>query len=96
MKILDLFGKKDASEELGKTLPYRITTEFTPFKLFANRKNSVLLMMRLKNMTTEPVLSSIVVEMPKGLSFDETGISNAKEIRIGTLAPNEERSRRSK
>ena len=56
MKILDLFGKKDASSEMGKTLPYRIVTEFTPYKLYANRKSSVLLMMKLKNLTNEPVL----------------------------------------
>lgn len=94
MKILDLFGKKDASAEIGKTLPYRIVAEFTPYRLFANRKSSVLLMMKLKNLTTEPVLGSIVVEVPKRLSFDETGLTSAKELRLGTLAPGEEKESR--
>lgn len=91
MKILDLFGKKDSSGELSRTLPYRIMSEFVPYRLYANRKSSVLLLLRLKNLTAEPVLSSLVVELPKGLSLDETGISTAKELRLGTLAPGDEK-----
>lgn len=94
MKILDLFGKKDAAQEVGRTLPYRVTSEFVPYRLYANRKGSSLLLMRLKNLTNEPVLSSIVVEVPKGLSLDETGLSAAKELRLGTLAPGEEKEAR--
>lgn len=91
MKILDLFGKKDSATEIGRTLPYRVSSEFIPYKLYANRKGSTLLDMRLKNLTNESVLSSIVVEVPKGLSLDETGLSAAKELRIGMLAPGEEK-----
>ncbi len=91
MKILDLFGKKDAATEVGRTLPYQIASEFIPYRLYANRKSSSMLLMKLKNLTTEPVLSSVVVQVPKGLSLDETGLSGAKELRVGTLAPSEER-----
>jgi hypothetical protein len=94
MKILDLFGKKDSASEIGRTLPYRVASEFVPYKLYANRKSSTLLMMRLKNLTNEAVLSSIVVEVPKGLSVDEVGLSAAKEVRIGTLGPGEEKDTR--
>jgi hypothetical protein len=94
MKILDLFGKKDSASEIGRTLPYRVASEFVPYKLYANRKSSTLLMMRLKNLTNEAVLSSIVVEVPKGLSVDEVGLSSAKEVRIGTLGPGEEKDTR--
>src|SRR5271157_4845776 len=94
MKILDLFGKKDSSSELNKTLPYRIVAEFTPYKLYANRRNSVLLMLNVKNLTNEPVLGSVVVELPKMLSLDDVGMSTAKELRLGTLAPGEEKESR--
>ena len=94
MKILDLFGKKDAAQEVGRTLPFRVTSEFIPYRLYANRKSSSLLLMRLKNLTNKPVLSSLVVEVPKGLSLDSTGLSAAKELRIGTLAPGEEKETR--
>ncbi len=91
MKILDLFGKKDAAAEVGRNLPYQISYEFIPFRLYANRKGSSMLLMRLKNLTTEPVLSSVVVQVPKGISLDDTGLSGAKELRVGTLAPGEEK-----
>ena len=94
MKILDLFGKKDAATEVGRALPYRVSTEFVPYRLYANRKGSALLLMRLKNLTSEPVMSSIVVQVPKGLSLDDTGLSAAKEVRLGTLAPGEEKESR--
>ena len=91
MKILDLFGKKEAAQEVGRALPYRVTSELVPYRLYANRKGSSLLLIRLKNLTNEPVMSSIVVEVPKGLSLDSTGLSGAKELRMGTLAPGEEK-----
>lgn len=94
MKILDLFGKKDVTQEVGRSLPYRIYAEFVPFKLYANRKSSALLLLKLKNLTTEPVLGSVVVSVPKGLSLDETGLSAEKELRLGTLAPGEEKEAR--
>ncbi len=94
MKILDLFGKKDSAQELGRTLPYRIASEFIPYRLYANRKGSALMLLKLKNLTAEPVLSSIVVEVPKGLSLDTTGLSAAKELRLGMLAPGEEKEAR--
>jgi uncharacterized membrane protein len=91
MKMFSLFGKKDVSEELSKQAPYRIMTELVPYKLYANRKSSVMMLIKIKNMTSEPLLSSVVIELPKGISFDEMGLANSKEIRIGELAPNEEK-----
>ena len=91
MKILDLFGKKDAAAEVGRALPYQISSEFIPYRLYANRKGSSLLLMRLKNLTNESVLSSLVIQVPKGLSLDSTGLSGAKELRAGTLAAGEEK-----
>ncbi|MEM3781479.1 MAG: hypothetical protein QXT43_00755 [Candidatus Micrarchaeaceae archaeon] len=91
VKILNLFGKKNAAEELTKSVPYRISTEFVPYRLYANQKNSLRMFVSVKNLTAEPTLSSVVVEVPKGLSLDETGISKAKELRLGILPPNEER-----
>ncbi len=94
MKILDLFGKKDVTQEVGKTLPYRVYAEFIPFKLYANRKSSSMLLLKVKNLTTEPVLGSVVVSVPKGISLDETGLSAEKELKLGTLSANEEKEAR--
>jgi len=89
MGIFDLFGKKDVATDLGKQLPFNINTEFVPYKLKANMRGSSTLIINLKNMTQEPVMSSVVVEVPDRVSLDTTGIAKQKEVRIGTLAPNE-------
>jgi len=90
VKILNLFGKKEVSDEITKRMPYLIITEFVPYKLHANKRSTATLMLRLKNMSSEPLLTSAVIEVPKQISLDETGITKTKEVRLGELAPNEE------
>lgn len=89
MGIFDLFGKKDVNEDLQRQLPYSIKTEFVPYRLRANVRGSSSLMLSLKNMTNQPVISSVVIEVPDRLSLDETGLVKQKEVRLGTLAPSE-------
>ena len=89
MGIFDLFGKKDVGTDLRKQLPYNITTQFVPYKLKANSRGSTTLVVNLKNMTESPVTSSVVVEVPERISLDSTGMSKEKEVRLGTLGPNE-------
>ncbi len=91
VKLFGLFGKKDATEAITKEAPYRIISEFVPYRLYANRKNSVRMFIKVKNLTNEPTLTSVIVEVPKGLSLDETGIEKEKELRLGMLAPGEEK-----
>lgn len=91
MGIFDLFGKKDVKENLGMKAPYSISTSFTPFHVQANVRSRAALTMRIKNMTSEAVMGSVVVEVPDRLSLDETGFSKQKEVRFGTLGANEEK-----
>ncbi len=92
MGILDIFGKKDASTDLGKKVPFMIRTEFTPYHLKSKERGTVSLNIGVKNITGEPVLGSVVVELPKQLSFDSVGASKQREARLGTMADNEEKS----
>ncbi|MFH1447267.1 MAG: hypothetical protein ABIG39_00230 [Candidatus Micrarchaeota archaeon] len=91
MGILDLFGKKDVSSDLTKKIPYLIKYRFSPYRLLANQNNSVRLFLDIKNATGEPLMTSVVVKVPKGLGFDQTCLSQAREIRMGNLAPKEEK-----
>ncbi|MEM0200976.1 MAG: hypothetical protein QXD23_01060 [Candidatus Micrarchaeaceae archaeon] len=91
MGLFDLFGKKDVSQDVTKTLPFMLVTEFVPYKIKSREKNNCSLNIKIKNLTKEPVLSSIVIEVPKQLSFDAMGISKQKEVKIGNLGPNEEK-----
>ncbi|MDE1822823.1 MAG: hypothetical protein KGH69_02950 [Candidatus Micrarchaeota archaeon] len=91
MGFFDLFGKKDVSKDLGRQMPYAIKTELVPYKMKANVRSSSSLRISLKNQTGEPVVSSVVVEVPERISLDETGFTKQKEVRLGTLAPDEEK-----
>ena len=91
MGILDLFGKKDVSDELTKKIPYAMKARFNPYRLVANKSNSVMLIASIKNLSKEPLMTSIVVRVPKGLGFDSTVLGTVREIRIGYLAPKEEK-----
>ncbi|MGI0141581.1 MAG: hypothetical protein ACREBF_02950 [Candidatus Micrarchaeales archaeon] len=94
MKFPNLFGKKDVTGEVTKPSPFRILTEFVPYKIYANRKSSVTLSVKLKNLTTEPLMSSVVVKLPKQLSFDQMGLNQEKEVRLGDLGTNDEKEAR--
>lgn len=91
MGIFDLFGKKDVKSDLEKQLPYSIRTEFTPYRIRANVRGSSALKINIRNQTKEPVMGSVVIEVPGRLSLDETGFTKQKELRLGTMAPNEEK-----
>ncbi len=91
MGLFDRFGKKDVSTDLEKELPYSMRTEFVPYKLKANGRGSSSLIVDIRNLTKEPVMSSVVVEVPQRLSLDDVGMAREKEVRLGTLAPNEEK-----
>ena len=91
MAIFNLFGKKDAGSELTKSSPYRLFTEWVPYRLYANRNNTCTLNVKIKNLTKEILLTSMVVELPQPLAFDQTGISKQREVRVGEMAPAEEK-----
>lgn len=89
--IFNIFGKRDVSTDLTKSSPYRLSTEMVPYKLYANKSSTASLMVRIKNMTNEILLTSVVAELPNQLGFDEVGVSKQREIRIGEIAPYEEK-----
>ena len=91
MAFLDFFGKKNVGEDLIKKVPFGLKLRLHPYRLAANKAESVVLYVNLKNLKEEVLLTSIVVEVPKNLGFDQTGISKIREIRIGEIKPKEER-----
>lgn len=83
MGIFDLFGSKAVPLDQMFT----ITSEFHPFKLTANRPDSVDLEIKLKNNMDKEVLTSIVVQVPKPLGLDKSGFMQQREVRLGTIQP---------
>jgi hypothetical protein len=94
MGIFNLFGKKDSAAELTKASPFKLSTEWVPYKLYASRKSSCMLIVKLKNMTNETLLTSVVAELPKQLGFESMGLSKERELRVGDIAPEEEKELR--
>ena len=92
MGLFDLFGKKDVNAGLSKQVPYMLKTEFVPYRLKSKERSSSVLSIGLKNMTGEPVMGSVVVEVPKQLSFDSMGTSKQREVKFGTIGKDEERA----
>ncbi|MCL4373477.1 MAG: hypothetical protein M1360_01985 [Candidatus Marsarchaeota archaeon] len=91
MKIFNIFGKKDAASDLTAMLPYKLSVEMVPYRIYANRNSSATMMVRLQNNTGEILLTSLVAELPQQLGFDELGVSKQKEVRVGEIAPHEEK-----
>ena len=92
MGLFDMFGKKDVSDELTKKVPYALKIAFHPFRLSANRNDSVTMRIQLTNISKEPLLTSVIVKIPKKLGLDQTGLSQVREIRLGELPPGEEKT----
>ncbi|MEM4390216.1 MAG: hypothetical protein QXG98_06200 [Candidatus Micrarchaeia archaeon] len=90
MGIFDIFRKKDVGEGPAKGVPFSLRARFSPIRM--SLKDGVVdLHITLKNLMGENVMTSVVVEVPKGLGFDATGLSNTREIRLGYLREKEER-----
>ncbi|MBI5159320.1 hypothetical protein HY992_04325 [Candidatus Micrarchaeota archaeon] len=91
MGLLDMFGKKDVSDELGKT-PYSVKARFNPIRLAVKKGERVDLYIDVKNLRSEQLMTSLVLKVPKQLGFDATGINDTREMRLGFLKPGEDRS----
>ncbi len=91
LALFNIFGKRDVSKELGKRYPFLLSTEWVPYKLYAGKKSASTLFVRLKNLTGEVLLTSLVIELPNKISFDDMGLAKERELRIGELGSGEEK-----
>jgi len=91
MGFLDnIFGKKEEPARAG--LPFNITTSLRPVRLAARKESSLELLVTVKNVSDQPFMCSISLEVPKALGFENLGIAKTKEIRMGELAPQKEKT----
>jgi uncharacterized membrane protein len=91
MGILNIFGKKDSAKEITKGPPYSVSTELVPYKLYAKKNSSASLSIKLRNLTKDVLLTSVVVESPGKIGFDEMLVSKQRELRIGDMQPGEDK-----
>lgn len=91
MGIFDIFGKKDAAADITKGSPFLISTELVPYRLYSRRNSSATLLVRVRNVTKDILLTSVVAELPNRLGFDEMVLSRQREQRVGEMQPNDEK-----
>ncbi len=89
MGIFNMFGKKDSASDITNGPPYSVATELVPYKLYAKKNSSATLVVKVKNLTKDVLLTSIVAEVPGHLGFDEMMISKQRELRVGEMQPGE-------
>lgn len=91
MGIFNIFGKKDAASDITRGPPFGLSTELVPYRLYAKKSSSATLMIKVKNLTKEMLLTSVVAEVPSQLGFDEMMMAKQRELRLGELQPSEEK-----
>jgi len=82
-----LFGKKPVT---GPFI-FDLRCSFHPIRLPARKKDNIVLEVLVRNNSDQELLTSIVVIAPKELGFDQLGLQQEHESRLGFLKPGEER-----
>jgi hypothetical protein len=91
MGILDgLMGKKEEPARAG--LPFNVSTLQRPIRLAARKENCLELLVTIKNAGDGPFMVSATLEVPRTLGFENVGLAKIKEIRMGELAAQAEKT----
>ena len=87
-----LFGKKQVPPFSAAI--YSLSVSLHPLRLPARRPDYVKLDLTVRNAFDRPLLTSVVLRVPKELGFDQSAISHEREIRLGELAGGESKNMR--
>jgi hypothetical protein len=83
-------GKREEPAKAG--LPFNVSTTLRPVRLSARKESSLELLVTVKNASEGAFMCSISVEVPRQLGFENVGMTKIKEIRIGELPPQKEKT----
>lgn len=72
-------------------LPYILNVDFHPIRLPANKADYVEMTLDVTNNSGKEQLMSILISVPKGLGFDQSALSQEKELRLETMKAGEHR-----
>lgn len=86
---MGIFSKKDKNDGNSKDVPYIVSGEWFPYKLYADKKCHSTLSLKVKNNGGDKLLTSVSLRLPSQLSFDETGLLHEKEFKLGELESND-------
>lgn len=83
--LLDFFGKKQAVAPFS----YRLECIVHPLRIASHSNDYSQLEVSLTNICDQELLSSLIIQLPKTLGLDQTGLSHERELRLGMLKPGE-------
>ncbi len=86
----NIFGKKP-QDLSGKNLSYIVSTELSPYRLYANKSNSAILFVRIKNISKDSLLTSLDVKLPQKLGLNQNLLLKEKKIQVGEIEPRKEK-----
>lgn len=89
----DASASKDAPEYTPKVtaIPFKVSMSFSPLRMTANKSNSVIMLVKVTNLTNDSQMVSVDALLPRGrlIGFDPTCINKHTEKKIGTMTPGE-------
>lgn len=88
MGIFELFGKQTL-QQAGT--PFDLDFSIHPLRVTAYKSDYIDVTVTLRNVTDLELLTSLVVKVPKGLGFEQSTLTNERELRFGYLKPDEEK-----
>lgn len=86
----DLLGEK--KEPAREGLPFNISTSLRPVRLNARKESTLELVVAITNVSDSPLMMSVSAEVPQSLGFENVGMTKIKEIRIGELPAQKEKT----
>jgi uncharacterized membrane protein len=83
--ILDIFGKRNEKTDAANGPTFMVSTELFPYKLEARKSSTATLSVKIRNVTKDVLLASVVVEV----GLDEMNLSKQKDLKVGEMQPQE-------
>jgi hypothetical protein len=83
---------KDNEAPVRAGLPFNVSTALRPVRLSARKENCLEVLVTIKNASDAPVMASVTAEVPKSLGFENLGITRIKEIRLGEIPAQKEKT----
>lgn len=91
-KLLSVFQSKEGFLEKdlspkAKASPFIVSNYFRPLRINSRKENSIDLIVKITNKTSQEQLCSFSLTTPTELGLDSTCLSKSKEFRLGILQP---------
>jgi len=88
--ISSLFGKKKIPA--FSSAVYSVSVNIHPIRLAARKADFAQMDITVTNNFEKELLTSVVIDVPKALGFEQSALSHQKEVRLGNLGPGETRN----